>query len=428
MIDVALLRNDAEGLAESFRRRGLTVDVPALVRLDQERRVARGRAEELRAEQNRAGKLIAGLSGGDKQKAIDAAAVLAEDYKAALTAAEDLDARFDEAWMPLPNPPHESAPIGAGEADNVEISRWGEVPSFMFEPKDHVDLGEALGIIDVERAAKVSCSRFSYLKGAAVLMEFGLVQWAVGRLMSEGFIPVIPPVLVRDTSLFGTGFFPGARDQVYAVGASGDDGQMTESDELYLVGTSEVPLAGMHYDEIFEADTLPLRYAGFSTCFRREAGTYGKDTRGMFRVHQFDKLEMFSFVRPEESWDEHLRILAIEESLVRELGIPYRVVNVSTGDLGDSAAKKYDIEAWFPGQAAYREITSCSNTTDYQARRLKIRHRSGSATEIVHTLNGTAVAVGRTIIAILENFQQADGSVLVPEVLQPALGTDRLAP
>jgi seryl-tRNA synthetase len=428
MLDVALLRNDPDVLSDSFRRRGLTIDVPALVALDQERRGARVRAEELRAEQNRAGKEIAGLSGPDKQKAIDAVAVLAEDYKAALGTADELDARFDEVWVPLPNLAHESAPMGAGEEDNVEISRWGEVPSFGFEVKDHVDLGEALRIIDVERAAKVSGSRFSYLKGAAGVMEFGLMQWAIGRLMAEGFIPVVPPVLVRDTALFGTGFFPGARDQVYAVGASGSDGQITDSDDLYLVGTSEVALAAMHCDEIFEADALPARYAGFSTCFRREAGTYGKDTRGMFRVHQFDKLEMFSFVHRDESWAEHERILAIEESLVQELGIPYRVVNVSTGDLGDSAAKKYDLEAWFPGQGAYREITSCSNTTDYQARRLRIRYREGGGTEIVHTLNGTAVAVGRTIIAILENFQQADGSVIVPEVLRPALGTDRLTP
>jgi seryl-tRNA synthetase len=428
MLDVALLRNDPDGLADSFRRRGLTVDVPGLVALDQERRAARVRAEELRAEQNRAGKEIAGLSGPDKQRAIDAVAVVAEHYKAALGTADDLDARFEGLWMPLPNPPHQSSPIGAGEEDNVEISRWGEAPSFGFEPKDHVDLGEGLGIIDVERAAKVSGSRFSYLKGAAVLLEFGLVQWAMGRLIIEGFVPVIPPVLVRDTALFGTGFFPGARDQVYAVGASGPDGQLTESDDLYLVGTSEVPLAGMHYDEIFEPSDLPIRYAGFSTCFRREAGTYGKDTRGMFRVHQFDKVEMFSFVHPDDSWAEHERILGIEESLVRDLGIPYRVVNVSTGDLGDSAAKKYDLEAWFPGQGAYREITSCSNTTDYQARRLKIRYRSGSGTDVVHTLNGTAVAVGRVLIAILENFQQKDGSVIVPEVLRPALGTDRLGP
>jgi seryl-tRNA synthetase len=260
-----------------------------------------------------------------------------------------------------------------------------------------------------------------------VLLEFALVQWALGRLTAAGFTPVVPPVLVRDTALFGTGFFPGARDQVYAVGVSDPEGEVI-SDGLYLAGTSEVPMAGMFADEILPAADLPMRFAGFSTCFRREAGTYGKDTRGMFRVHQFDKVEMFSFVDAARSWDEHEFLVGMEESLVQALGIPYRVVNVCSGDLGDSAAKKYDIEAWFPGQGAYREITSCSNTTDYQARRLKIRVRSDDGTAVAHTLNGTAVAAGRTLIAILENNQQADGSVIVPEVLRPYLGLDRLVP
>jgi len=428
MLDVALLRSDPAGLAESLQRRGLAIDIGALARLDQERREARTRAEELRAAQNRAGKEIAGLEGVDKRQAIEGIGALAEQYKEALAAAEQLDEEFEARWVPLPNLPHDSVPIGVDEDENVEVSRWGEPPSFAFEPRDHLDLGEALGIIDMERAAKVSGSRFGYLKGAAALMEFGLVQWAMARLAGEGFTPVLPPVLVRDTALFGTGFFPGARDQVYAVGSSEPgDGSVT-ADNLYLVGTAEVPLAAMHLDEILDGGDLPIRYAGFSTCFRREAGTYGKDTRGIFRVHQFDKVEMFSFVRPEASWDEHERLLAIEESLVRELGIPYRVVNVVTGDLGDSAAKKYDIEAWFPGQGAYREVTSCSNTTDYQARRLRIRYRDGGGAEILHTLNGTAVAVPRTIAAILENNQQADGSVVVPEVLRAAVGTDRLEP
>jgi seryl-tRNA synthetase len=428
MIDVALLRNDPAGLAAALRRRGLDVDVDALVALDVERRAARSKAEELRAEQNRAGKTIASLSGGDKQRAIDGVAELADQYKRAIALADDLDDRFEAVWTPLPNPPHESVPLGASEEDNEEVSRWGQPPSFEFEIRDHVDLGAMLGIIDVEAAAKISGSRFSYLKGAAVLMELGLIQWTFGRLIAEGFTPVIPPVLVRDIALFGTGFFPGARDQVYAVGVSEPGENRIQSDDLFLVGTAEVPLAGLHLDEILEADSLPRRYAGFSTCFRREAGTYGKDTRGMFRVHQFDKVEMFSFVHPDDSWSELERILEIEESLVRELGIPYRVVNVCTGDLGDSAAKKYDIEAWLPGQGAYREITSCSNTTDYQARRLRIRYRSEGATDAVHTLNGTAVAIQRTLVAILENNQQADGSVVVPEVLRSAVGTDRLEP
>jgi len=427
MIDVALLRSDPGGLAESFRRRGLTVDVDALVLLDEERRRARAAAEDLRASQNRAGKEIARLSGDEKVAAIAAMAELAEQYRTALADADALDFRFESQWMPLPNPPHSSVPVGHGEQDNVEIRRWGELPSFGFDPADHIDIGERLGIIDMERAAKVSGSRFAYLKGQAVFLEFALVQWALGRLAAEGFTPVVPPVLVRDPALFGTGFFPGAREQVYAVGVSDGEGNVT-SDDMYLVGTAEVPLAAMLADEILPIADLPMRFAGFSTCFRREAGTYGKDTRGIFRVHQFDKVEMFAFVDPERSWEEHEYLVSVEESLVQALGIPYRVVDVCTGDLGDSAAKKYDIEGWFPGQGAYREITSCSNTTDYQARRLRIRCRGDGGTSIAHTLNGTAVAVGRTLIAILENNQQPDGSVIVPEVLQTTMGRDRLTP
>jgi seryl-tRNA synthetase len=425
MLDVGLLRTAPDVLADGMRRRGVDVDIPALAAMDHERRQARLRAEDLRAAQNRAGKEIAGLDGAEKERAIEGMASLARQYRSALAAADELDARFDTLWGPLPNLPHPSVPIGAGEDDNEEIKRWGEPATFGFKPLDHVDIGERLGIIDIERAAKVSGSRFGYLKGQLVLLHFGLVQWAMGRLVAHGFVPVMPPVLVRDVALYGTGFFPGAREQVYAVGSSEPGSDVVEPDDLFLVGTSEVPLAGMHLDEILPLDDLPLRYAGYSTCFRREAGTYGKDTRGLFRVHQFDKLEMFSFIDAGRSWEEHDRLLAIEESLVQSLEIPYRVVNVCTGDLGDPAAKKYDIEAWFPGQAAYREITSCSNTTDYQARRLRIRHRGDRGTEVAHTLNGTAVA-GRALIAILENHQQADGSVRVPEVLRPFVGLDAL--
>ena len=424
MLDVALLREHREELAADLARRGLDPDLAGLAALDEQRREARVRAEELRSRQKDAGKEIARLEGDEKQQAIDAVAALADEYKAALAAADELDERFMEQWLTLPNPPHPSVPVGDGDEDNVEVRRWGALPDFDFEALDHVDLGEALGIVDIERAAKVSGSRFAFLKGATVLMEMALVQWALGRLAAEGFTPVVPPMLVRDRALFGTGFFPGARDQVYAVGVSPEDGAPIESDDLYLAGTSEVPLAAMHADEILE--DLPIRYAGFSTCYRREAGTYGKDTRGMFRVHQFDKVEMFSFVAADRSWEEHERLLSTEESLVQELGIPYRVVNVCTGDLGESAAKKYDIEAWFPGQQAFREITSASNTTDFQARRLDIRYRTARGTEVAHTLNGTAIAVGRTLIAIMENNQQADGTIVVPEVLRPGVGVDVL--
>jgi len=425
--DISLLRDHPEVLADAFRRRSLDIDLDALRSLDERRREVRVSAEEIRARQKEAGKEIARLQGDEKQAAIAATGQLAEQYKEQLAEADRLDAEFETIWVPLPNPPHESVPVGATDADNIEIKTWGEPRQFDFEPQDHVDIGERLGLIDIERAAKVSGSRFAYLKGEAVLLEFALVQFALGRLVEAGFTPVVPPVLVRESALFGTGFLPGARDQAYAVGW--DDGDGFASDELFLAATAEIPLASMLADEILSADELPLRFAGFSTCFRREAGTYGKDTRGMFRVHQFDKVEMFAFSTPERSWDEHDRLLEIEEGIVQALGLPYRVVNVCTGDLGDPAAKKYDIEAWFPGQGAYREITSCSNTTDYQARRLKIRFRDGDGpTTIAHTLNGTAVAIGRTIIALLENHQQADGSVLVPEPLQAYLGTDRIGP
>jgi seryl-tRNA synthetase len=285
------------------------------------------------------------------------------------------------------------------------------------EGTDHAALGDALDIIDTERAAKVSGSRFGYLKGKGALLELALVRWTIDHLVDEGFVPMIPPVLVREHALEGTGFFPEAREQVYEI----------PRDELYLVGTSEVSLAAYHGDEIFDEGELPVRYAGFSTCFRREAGTYGKDTTGIFRVHQFDKVEMFVFTTPDASTDEHERLLAVEESLVQELEVPYRVVNVAAGDLGASAAKKYDIEAWFPGEQAFREITSCSNTTDYQARRLKVRFRRGDDNVIAHTLNGTALA-GRHILAILENHQRPDGSVAIPEALRRYTGFDSIEP
>jgi seryl-tRNA synthetase len=426
VIDVALLRSDPEGLAAALRRRHLEVDVPALVELDERRRRVRVLAEETRAEQKASGKRIAGLQGDAKEQAIAEAGELSERYRELLAEADEADARFESVWAALPNPPDPTAPDGHTEEDNVEVKTWGTVPAQGEEARDHVDLGTALGILDIERAAKVSGSRFAYLKGRAVILEFALVRYAFDKLMAGGFTPVVPPVLVRSRALFGTGFFPGARDQVYAVGSNAADGEPIAPDDLYLAGTSEVPLAGMHMDEILE--DLPVRYAGFSTCFRREAGTYGKDTRGMFRVHQFDKVEMFSFVHPDRSWDEHEFLLSIEEDIVRGLELPFRVVNVCTGDLGDSAAKKYDIEAWMPGQQAYREITSCSNTTDYQARRLMIRFRDDDGTRMVHTLNGTAVAVGRTLIALLENHQRPDGSVAIPAALQSYAGFDRLTP
>ena len=412
MIDPVILRQDPEAFKAHLARRKLDTDMAALIELDESRRKTRSRAEDLRSKQKSTGKEIAKLEGAEKEAAIAAAAKLSDEYKALSAEADDLDGRFHEIWFGLPNLTHDSVPDGAGEEENAEIKKWGDLPDFDFEPKDHLDLGEALGVIDVERAAKVSGARFAYLKGNLALLEFAIVRFALDRLTAEGFVPVVPPVLVREEALFGTGFFPEAREQVYAI----------EEDELFLAGTAEIPLAAMHADEIFDAADLPVRYAGFSTCFRREAGTYGKDMKGIFRVHQFDKVEMFSFVDPETSWDEHDFLLSREESLVQELGLPYRVVNVCVGDLGAPAAKKYDIEAWFPGQGRYRELTSCSNTTDFQARRLKSRFKGDGGTAFVHTLNGTVFAIGRTLIAIMENNQRADGSIAVPEALVPYTG------
>ncbi len=419
MIDIAYLRDHRDELAGSLARRGFELDLDALGALDEDRRRVRSEAEELRSVQNAIGKSIPGLDGEEKQAAIEEAGRFAGRYKELLATADDLDGRFDAQWITLPNMTDPTAADGLEEEDAVEIKRVGEPADLGFEVEDHVDLGVALGVVDIERATKISGSRFALIKGKLVLLELALVRWVMENLYGHGFTPVIPPVLVREHALFGTGFFPGDRDQVYSV----------EQDDLFLVGTSEVPLAAMHGDEIFDADGLPLRYAGFSTCFRVEAGSYGRDTRGMFRVHQFDKAEMFSFVLPDRSQEEHEYLLEREEELVRDLEIPYRVVNVAAGDLGPSAAKKYDIEAWFPGQDRYREITSTSNTTDFQSRRLKIRYKDEKGkNRLVHTLNGTAVAIGRTLIALMENHQDGEGSFRIPEVLVPYTGFDSIDP
>ncbi len=416
MIDLAILRTDPDRVRASLAQRGTSVDVDRLVELDERIRALRHEADELRAEQKRAGQEIRNLSAEDKPAAIARAGELGDRQKELSAEADDLDDEFRALWIQIPNFAHESAAEGLTDEDNVPVATVGDIPTFDFEIRDHLDLGESMGVIDVETAAKVSGSRFSYLLGQAVFLELGLVRFALDMLAGEGFTPVAPPVLVREQAMFGTGFFPEAREQVYAI----------PEDDLYLVGTSEVSLASLHADSILERDELPLRYAGFSTCFRREAGTYGKDTRGIFRVHQFDKVEMFSFVPEERSWDEHEYLHSLERRLVDALELPYQVVNVAAGDLGGSAAKKYDIEAWIPSQETYREITSCSNTTDFQARRLKIRTRGESGNDFVHTLNGTAIAVGRTILAIMENHQQADGTVRLPEALVPYVGFEVL--
>jgi len=415
MLDPRILRDNPDAVADSLRRRGSSIDLGSLIDLETRHRAALQEAEQLRSRQKEAGKEIAVLQEDAKEKAIEEVSGLAASVKEATAVADELAEAFRLAWLEVPNLVDPTAADGFTDEDNVEIKRHGDAGT---EGSDHVSLGESLGIIDTERAAKVAGSRFGYLKGKGALLELSLVRWAMDHLSEAGLTPMIPPVLVREHALEGTGFFPEAREQVYEI----------PRDELFLVGTSEVPLAAYHADEILDGDDLPIRYAGFSTCFRREAGTYGKDTAGIFRVHQFDKVEMFVFTSPDASSEEHERLLGVEETLVQQLEVPYRVVNVAAGDLGASAAKKYDIEAWFPGEQSFREITSCSNTTDYQARRLRVRYRDGSGNVLVHTLNGTACAVGRTILAILENHQQTDGTVVIPEALRRYTGFDIIEP
>jgi len=418
MLDIRKIREDPDGVRKALARRGEGYDIDEVLRLDEERRAAQARADELRAEQKRSGKEVAALQGDAKQGLL-ARLKASSDELTELERGQTANAeRLRALLLAIPNLPHDSVPEGVTDDDNVELHRVGQPAIHDFEAKDHLDLGVALDIIDVERAARASGSRFAYLKGKGALLWQALSRFALDQLANEGFTPVVPPVLVRREAMEGTGFLPTDEQQIYK----------TADDDLYLVGTSEVPLAALHMDEIFEPSALPVRYAGLSSCFRREAGTHGRDTRGIFRMHQFEKVEMFAFVRAEDSWTEHDRLIAIEESLLQTLGLPYRAVAVCTGELGASAAKKVDLEAWFPGQQRYREVTSCSNTTDYQARRLNARVRAENGTEIVHTLNGTAVTSSRHVAAIVENFQRSNGSVEIPKALRPYCGFDLIGP
>jgi seryl-tRNA synthetase len=408
VLDVRAIREDPEPFRRGLARRNLGEAVDALLEADERRRSLTARVEQLRAQQNKASKQIGGAQGEEKQRLIGEVAAVSAELKELEPQLADADRELTELLAKTPNVPHESAPDGFTDEDAVEIKKVGEPPRFSFEVRDHAALGELLGMLDTERGARTSGSRFVYLLGDIAFVQFALVRHALEVISSHGFMPVIPPVLVREEAMYGTGFLPTDAVNIYR----------TDEDELYLVGTSEVPLAAFRMGEILDEADLPMRYGGYSTCFRREAGSYGKDLGGMFRVHQFDKVEMFSFTTPETSWDEHELILATEEEIVGNLELPYRVVNIAAGDLGGSAAKKYDIEVWLPGQDRYRELTSCSNCTDYQARRLQTRVRRGSgAVETLHTLNGTATAIGRTLIAILENHQQADGTVVLPKAL-----------
>ena len=416
MLDPNLLKDNIEILEKNINRRGLDVDLDNLIKLNEERKSARFDAEQKRSEQKEMGKQIANSSKDEKEELLNQASALSEEVKSLFEIVEKKDQDFFDLWIKLPNLISETSPDGKTDADNKEIKQVGTINDIS-SPKSHIEIGEELGLIDVQKAAEVSGSRFSYLFGDLVKIEFSLVSWALNKLSDKGFTPTVPPVLVRENALYGTGFFPDDAEQVYEI----------PNDELFLVGTSEVPLAALHSNEIVEIDNLPVRYAGFSTCFRREAGTYGKDTSGIFRVHQFDKVEMFSFCNPENSLDEHEFILSVEEELLQELEIPYRVVDVCAGDLGASASKKYDIEAWIPSQNTYREVTSCSNTTDFQARRLNIRTKDNDSTKTIHTLNGTAIAVGRILIALIENNQTEDGEVEFSDNVANILGVKKLS-
>jgi seryl-tRNA synthetase len=406
LIDLRAARADPEGIRAALARKGAAEGFDDLLAADERWRELETRASELRAQTKTKGKPTPEQLDRLREVKVELQRVEAEH--------EEAERRRQELLDRVPNPPDPSVPDGTAEEDAVEVRRVGEQPSFSFEPRDHLDLAAEHGWIDLERAARVSGSRFAYRVGGVALLELALYRLALDRLVGKGFIPVLPPVLVREEAMYGTGFLPTDEVNIYRI----------ERDELYLTGTSEVALASFHLGE--ELDELPRRYAGYSTNFRRESGAAGKDTRGMFRVHQFDKVEMFVFTEPGLSGEEHDALLALEEELVQEVGLPYRVVNVAAGDLGASAAKKYDIEAWFPGQQRYREITSTSNTTDYQARRLGIRFRREGKLEPVHTLNGTAMTA-RWLIALLENFQDEGGAIAVPEVLTGFGAPPRLA-
>ena len=418
MIDIKFLRENPDAVRASQKGRGEDVGVvDQVLASDELKRAAITEFEQLRAEQNLLSKSVGAAKGDEKAALLANSKELADKVKAADAKRAEIEAQANALAMVISNILDPDAPIG-GEEDFVVIEHVGTPCDFAaagFEPKDHVELGKLLGAIDTERGAKVSGSRSYYLTGVGALLEFALVNYAISSATKAGFIPVIPPVLVKPAAMEGTGFLGQAAENVYHL----------EKDDYYLVGTSEVPLAAFHMDEILDGAKLPMRYAGYSSCFRREAGSYGKDTRGIIRVHQFDKVEMFSFCKPEEAKEEHKRLLQWEKDFLNAMEIPYRVIDVASGDLGSSANRKFDIEAWIPTQSAYREVTSTSNCTEFQARRLNIRYKDSDGTKAVATLNGTLVAIPRMIVAILENHQNADGTVNVPAALQPFLGMTR---
>lgn len=418
MIDIKVLRESPDLVRASQSARGEDVTlVDRVIAADEIRRSAIVEFEALKAEQNTLSKSVGSAKGDEKAALLEKAKALSDAVKAAEGKKNATEAEYRNIAMSFSNIVDKAAPVG-GEADFKVLEEVGRPREFNFTPKDHVELGKILGAIDVERAAKVSGARFYYLTGVGALLELALVNYAITSASKAGFIPVIPPVLVKPAAMEGTGFLGQAAENVFHL----------KDEDFYLVGTSEVALAALHMDEILDSKSLPIRYAGYSPCFRKEAGSYGKDTRGIFRVHQFDKVEMFSFCAMQDAEAEHQRLLNWEKDFLNAMEIPYRVIDVATGDLGSSANRKFDCEAWIPTQNAYREVTSTSNCSDFQARRLNIRIKTESATTPVATLNGTLVAIPRMIVAILENHQQSDGSVLLPKALQGLLGMERFTP
>jgi len=406
MLDLKFIRQNPERVKEGLVKKQAKINIDRVLELDSKKRDCLQKIETLRSKQNKLGKEDIARAQGIKAEIKNLEPALA-----------DIDKELNVLLRQIPNLPLDEVPVGKDDSENVVLREEGEKPKFDFPVKDYIELGQNLDIIDTERAAKVAGTRFGYLKGGAAMLEFALIQLAMETLCKENFVPVVPPVLLKPEMMEGMGYVERGADEIYYL----------EKDKLYLAGTSEQSLGAMHANEIFEERDLPRRYAGFSTCFRREAGAYGKDTKGILRVHQFDKIEMFSFCHPDKSKEEHEFLLKMEEKLMKLLEIPYHVLRICSGDLGDPAAAKYDLEAWLPGQNQYRETHSTSNCTDYQARRLNIRYHSKQGLEFVHTLNGTAFATGRTLIAIIENYQQKDGSVAVPKVLQKYVGFKRIS-
>ena len=419
MFDVKYIIEDPKRIKKGIAKKHSKADIDKLVKLYEGRKETLLKVESLRARQNEVSKEIPKAK--DKKTLIEEMSKVKEELKLLEPKIEQLEKQIDEIAFLVPNPTLDSVPEGKGDEDNKVIKTHGKKPTFDFTPKDHMELGKHLNIIDIERGTRASGTRFYYLKNEAVLLEFALVQHIMHKLVSKGFSPIIPPVLVKEEAMIATGFFPADRNEIYHVNPKSESNP--DGDDLFLVGTAEVPLNMIHYTEILEEEKLPLRYCGFSSCFRREAGSYGKDTAGIFRVHQFDKIEMFSFCHPDKSEEEHEFLREIEEEIMQELGFHYQVMNICGGDLGAPAAKKYDIEVWIPTQNKFRELTSCSNCTDFQARRSHIRYKNKKGQNLyVHTLNGTAMAMARTLVAIIENNQNKDGTVTIPEILQPYLG------